>query len=183
MPTEASTLGNVIGVVRPSFWSWAVGIFPAAGWCLGLIFGGLVFALAFVSEPFAFLLNIGWAAVLLPIVLPIGGLYILGSHLARNLRGRIVVLEGGFVVIPGRPEDGKVYPWSAVLGFMDANTAPPSQSESESATVFAHGSSQCTAHMTDGSAWVFGSDLSGFAELRAWLEHKAGVKPAEPTRV
>ncbi len=110
LPAEASSLGKVVGVVRPSFRSWAIGIFPAAGWCLGLIVGGLVFALAFVSEPFAFLLNLGWAAIILPIILPVCGLYILGSHLVRNLRGRILVLEGGIVLAPGAPEDGKVYP-------------------------------------------------------------------------
>lgn len=180
LPPEASHLGNVIGVVRPSFRSWAIGIFPAAGWCAGLILGGAVFALGFVSEPFAFLLNIGWAAILLPIVLPIGGLWILGSHLVRNLWGRILVLEGGLVLAPGSSEEGKVYPWSAILGFMDANTAPPSQAESESATVFAHGSKQCTAHMADGLAWVFGSDLAGFAELRAWLQQKAKQPEVAP---
>jgi len=66
------------------------------------------------------------------------------------------------------------------LGFMDANTAPPSQAESESATVFAHGSQQCTAHMTDRLAWVLGSDLAGFAELRAWLQNKAKQPEVTP---
>jgi hypothetical protein len=148
--------------------------------------GGLVFGLAFLSEPFAFLLNVGWIAFLLPILLPLCGLYILGSHLFRNLTGRILVLEGGIVLVPGARSDAKVYPWNAVRGFQDGNAAPPSQSEAESVTVFAHGSSQFTAHMADGSAWVFGSDLRGFPELREWFRQKTTgsppvtVPPAEP---
>lgn len=185
LPTEAYQLGSVVGAVRPSLWMWAVGILPAVGWCVGLMIGGAVFAWALMSEPFAFLLNMGWAAFLLPILLPIGGLYILGCHLFRNLRGLILVLDGGVVLVPGARGKARVYPWSGVRSVRDGNHAPPSQSEAESANVFAHGRSQFTAHMGDGVWWVFGSDLRGFAELREWFRQKGkvaqeAVTPAEP---
>src|SRR5829696_252931 len=112
LPAEAYQLGRLACVVRPSFRAWAAGLLPAAGWCLGLTIGGLVFALAFLSEPFAFLLNLGWAAFLLPVFLPLAGLYVLGSHLARNLRGSVLVLDGGVVLVPGPRDTARVYPWS-----------------------------------------------------------------------
>ncbi len=181
LPAEAYGLGNLVSVVQPSLRSWAIGIFPAATWCLGLTLFGLALALALLSEPFAFLLNMGWAACILPIILPIGGLYILGSHLFRNLRGRIFVLDGGVVLMLGATADAKVYPWTAVHAFQNGNGVPPSQSEAAAATVFAHGATQFTVHMTDGAVWVFGSDLRGFPELQEWFQKKAAnMGQAEP---
>ncbi len=188
LPAGAYRLGPLLGIARPSARSWAMGILPAAGWWLGLTVLGLAFALPLLSEPFAFLLTIGWISFLMPILLPICGLYILGSHLFRNLRGRILVLTDGVVLVPRMRAAAKVYPWTAVRGFQEGNAAPPSQSGAESATVFAHGSSQFTVRMSDDAAWVFGSDLRGFPELREWFRQKAGetrepapVAPVEPS--
>ena len=169
---EAYQLGALRDVIRPSLLSWAVGILPAIGWFLALTAGGVAMGLGLVSEPFAFVLNLGWAAFVFPVAFPIGGLYFLIRHLARNQWGQILVLDDGVVIVTGRRGSATVFPWAAVRCVLDGKRTPGSQVMSRSANVFAHGKDQFTARMTDGTSWVFGSDLKGYSGLREWFRQK-----------
>jgi hypothetical protein len=173
LPDEAHQLGELLGVVQPNLRKWSGSLFWNGSGCLLFVLVGTVIGSIMIGEPFHSLFCVG------DLVLGLAALWLLGKFLGRILRGTILLMEGGVVLVPGIPSRAKVYRWSDVRGIEEGLATPWSKNHREA---FAHGRDKFTVHMGDGTSWIFGSDLDGFQELQEWFEQQTPAREPEETK-